>query len=494
MNRTVCMALWVLSSAAVALPAGASTVKGTLLYQKIPATSAGLDLSHPVESPAPQIHVEIRTPDQSKLLAEGHTDDQGSYALEIPEGSGPVVLRARSETEQIYVGSSADKVYVVATGAFDPASAPAQVLIGDENRLSGPFNILATLQRANRLLAQVDPSFHLSDIGLAVVWSPTSERTTFRRAENTIFLAGNRDNDSDEFDDSVILQTYGHYLLSRFSRNDSPGGSWNFREWLDPRLAWSSGWVCFFAQAVLGTPVFLDTYGPAGSKAFALDLEPDTLEGDIPGYCSVFTVSSALWDMFADTGSGSDHLGLGLGPIWRVLRDDFPQQVFVSFLTLVDGLLRSDPSLGSGVTAMLARRQIDYKVGVVPPVADPFPRPLTPGATVTGTVDSFTSKRTNLRDSADYYLIRKETDKPISLELTATGAAASGGPVTLVLQLYDAAGTAVGATSLLIRTGGQIQITKTVPAGTYVIGLLSYAQSRTDTIFGGASYELTADF
>src|SRR5262249_41179826 len=159
---------------------------------------------------------------------------------------------------------------------------------------------------------------------------------------------------------------------------ENRGGKHVLGERADPRLAWSEGWATFFAQAVLGTPVAIRTLGPG--KGWDLDLEEDAPEWDDPGYWSEVSVASALWDIFADTGSGSGHLGLGLKPIWKVFRDHLPEQAFHYLVTMADGLIQQDRHLDGGVTGVLANREIEYHFGVVPPVSVPFPRLISPGA------------------------------------------------------------------------------------------------------------------
>jgi hypothetical protein len=67
--------------------------------------------------------------------------------------------------------------------------------------------------------------------------------------------------DTDHFDDSVIIHEYGHFLESKYSRTDSPGGSHNGNMIIDPRLAWSEGFANFLPSAVTGSTYYIDTIG-----------------------------------------------------------------------------------------------------------------------------------------------------------------------------------------------------------------------------------------
>src|SRR5262245_27659817 len=85
------------------LPAHAVIVQGTLLYEKIPATTRGLVFSRATLVPAPQVTVELWTSDGKTLLRSGNTDDQGVYLFKIPGATGPARLIARSTTGQFTV-------------------------------------------------------------------------------------------------------------------------------------------------------------------------------------------------------------------------------------------------------------------------------------------------------------------------------------------------------------------------------------------------------
>jgi hypothetical protein len=488
--------VWMLLASALALPARAVTVEGTIQYEKIPATLHGLDLSHPIDVPAAQIRVELRDADDAtKVVARGVTDDGGVYQFDVPDNSGQVALYVFAQTGKIQVGDpDTGQLYVVSTGPFDPASAPAQFLIPDRGRRSGPFNILAAIQRANHALAEADPTIPVGNTQLTVFWSPSNhDGTYFDTSNDTAWVLGDRSEDSDEFDDSVLIHEYGHYVAHRYSRDDSPGGDHFFGDMLDPRLAWSEGWADFFAQSVLGAPVYVDTLGENGTDILAIDLSQEQAEGDTPGYWSEDTVGSALWAIFADPGTGSGHLGLGLKPIVDVLRNYFPKQTFVYLITLADGLVQSDANMNAGVTDVLARRNIDYHFGVAPPVTMPFPRLIQPSATVTGSVDSWTAQRDNLLNSADYYLFRKETDTPIDIQLKVTGSDRPS-QADLVLVLYNAQGFLVNAADAQHGVGSVEHLAGSLPAGTYVIGVWSFLPSRSGFRYGIARYELKADF
>lgn len=482
---------------AVSFSAHAATVEGRLLYEKIPATLNGLDLANPVPTPAPRVLVELRrSRDLGAVVAQGATTDEGRYRLDVPDDVGELVLVAHAVSGRIVVANPAsNRVWFYLSSAFDPARAPQELLIRDRDRLSGPFNILATIRRANRALLQIEPDLPLDEARIVIYWSPTNlVGTFFDVANNRAAILGDRGVDSDEFDDSVILHEYAHYLAKRFSRDDSPMGPHFLGEKLDPRLAWSEGWANFFAQAVLGRPYYIDTMGPDARDVLAFDLSREVTDGDTPGYWSEDTVGSFLWHCFAAPGAGSGSLGLGLEPIWRVLREYFPTRVFPYLLTLADGLILQNPALQSEITHLLAKRSIEYRYGVVPPVADPFPRLIEPGVPVTGRVASYVTQRWNLFDSAHYYKFRIETDRNVEIQLRLTRGGLAPGPADLVLAIYDERGERIAVVDEQRGEGSMERFARRLPSGRYVIGVESYLRSAWGVRFGQGSYELKANF
>lgn len=86
--------------------------------------------------------------------------------------------------------------------------------------------------------------------------------------------------DTDHFDNSVIIHEYGHFLDSKFSKSDSPGGSHNGNMIIDPRLAWSEGLCNFLPSAVTGATYYVDTMGtPNGTTRANIYLNLENFDG-----------------------------------------------------------------------------------------------------------------------------------------------------------------------------------------------------------------------
>ena len=179
-----------------------------------------------------------------------------------------------------------------------------------------------------------------------------------------------------------------------------------------------------------------------------------------------------------------------------MLREYVSHQPFPYLITMADALIQESPSWRDGITDVLARRQIEYHFGAVPPVPVPFPRLIASGVPVTGSVESLSSSRTNLLESADYYLVRKESDQPLHLHATLTGALM--GTPALELVLFDEQGAPIkGTNTLLYAVDSQAELALSLPPGRYVIGVLSYVTDRSlqsILAFTGGQYQLTAEY
>src|SRR5439155_313592 len=145
----------------------------------------------------------------------------------------------------------------------------------------------------------------------------------FNVANNTAYFLGDRNDDSDEFDDAVIVHEYAHLLAAKFSRDDSPGGPHVLGDMLDPRVAWSEGWANFFSSAVRNDPIWRDSYGLNGTRILRYDLEDNVPAGDKPGYWSEASVDTILWDFFGDHPDPADEVQLHypFSAIWNAFTD-----------------------------------------------------------------------------------------------------------------------------------------------------------------------------
>lgn len=234
-----------------------------------------------------------------------------------------------------------------------------QLLDSLETNNAGAFNILNQIIKSNTFLKTNTQACSLCSAPfvstkpafLEVYWKPglnpgdylggTSSNISFfihfiknSRTYYRIFILGGNNGlkdamvDTDEFDNSVIIHEYAHFITALFSKDSSPGGKHFGIESIDPRLAWSEGFANFFQAAVQDQAFYVDTVGQsklAISLERQLAFDRPTVIGE--GNYREFAIARFLWDIIdsgSDYSSGLDDDGYSGSPadfkwIWSLL-------------------------------------------------------------------------------------------------------------------------------------------------------------------------------
>jgi hypothetical protein len=367
------------SGAPAPAPSGGVEVSGTVAYEFVPpnANCQGLDFAstriRPIRAATVQLldggdaviatttsddggnyrfsGVDAGTDVRIRVLAELKRTGQPDWDVEVrdnvvdPAESAPPPLASRplyAISGSIFnTGSSGARRDLTATTGWDGASYP-----GD--RAAGPFAILDAIYTAMQLAVSVDPgaSFGPLDAYWSVNNTPAETSdvdagelgSSFFTAdpeldgvENpSLFLLGDADVDTDEFDDHVIVHEWGHYFETNFSRTDSIGGPHFVGDRLDARLAFGEGWATALAGIALDAPVYCDT-GPAGSSSgFGIGAE----EGfyDARGWYDEISVIRFIYDLWDQDDEGGDAGSIGFAPIYDVMTG--PQATSEAFTTV----------------------------------------------------------------------------------------------------------------------------------------------------------------
>jgi hypothetical protein len=438
-------------------------------------------------------------------VSVSETDGSGHFKAAIAPGADVtirVVSRLRSLDLRVEDNTRTDALYSVAAD-LDARISPPRILINDSSRVSGAFNILEVIQRGNETVSLADP--RSTPAPLTIFWSIRNTpragnvreglvgTTFFNYVNNTAYVLGDRAVDSDEFDDAVLLHEYAHMLAVRFSRDDSPGGPHGIGDMLDPRVAWSEGWANFFSAATRGDRIYRDSRGPGGSSILRFDLEENTPAIDHnPGYWSESSIHSLLWDLFDDAADPGDNVQYPLSSIWDAFTD-LRGDRFVYLPYFLERFLDRIPSSSEALQAMVQLRSINFQGAVRPSVTNPWPRLIDVGETVTGEVDSLSSRRSNLVQSS--HLMSFTTSggaMSIRLDIVGTGAANNPNANDLDLFLMNASGRIIERSDRGLNGQSEL-ISMILPAGTYAIEVRSY-YTRAETnsvVFNSGLYRLT---
>ncbi|MBE8221874.1 MAG: hypothetical protein HAW60_04005 [Bdellovibrionales bacterium] len=220
---------------------------------------------------------------------------------------------------------------------------------------SGAFNILDQIVESNLFLKQNVGSNFTNTTPLEVYWKSglnpgsyvdgeTAPAVSFFLKNNNhsrIFILGGMNgdtgvSDTDEFDNSVIIHEYSHFLLSTFSKDNSPGGRHSGVESIDPRLAWSEGFANFFQASVLNKSFYLDVVGAGGANLINLEKENGVDSPSINGEGNYreFSIARFFWDIVDSPSSDDDRHFEGYSNfklIWDVVSsENFKSEVATS--------------------------------------------------------------------------------------------------------------------------------------------------------------------
>jgi hypothetical protein len=462
------------------------TVSGTALYQKFDVTDSGLDLNHAVMFPIRNARVEVVDPSSQAVVSVSETDDRGQFKLAVPPIQNltvRVLSRIRSFALQVADNTNQGFLYTALATGVDGSSSSSGLLLVDTSRISGAFNILEVVQRANETVKSADPT--LPPIPVTIYWSTKNTNRSgnpalgligtseFNVSNGTAYILGDRNVDSDEYDDAVIAHEYAHMLAAKYSRDDSPGGPHSLGDMLDPRVSWSEGWANFFSSVVRSDPFWRDSMGPNGSQVLKYDLGDSTAAGDPhPGYWSEASVDTLLWALYK--GLDAHNVQYPFPAIWAAfaaLKND--RFVYVPYF--LDNFISNNPAATADVVGVAQSRSIFYQPGAVPSVTNPFPMPVNVGLMIgPDTIDSLTTKRTDLIMSSHFYTFTTTGGATtIRMDITNPGPGNNAAANDLDIFLYNANGQVIDKSD----SGGNGQperMADRLGAGAYVVEVRSY--------------------
>jgi hypothetical protein len=348
-------------------PPAAVTINGLAQYEFVPPNPVcqGLDFASTELRPIRAATVQLLDNGGAEL-ATTTTDDSGGFSFSGVDIDTDVRIRIRAELKR--QGSPGWDVDV-RDNVIDPddpnppalAARPLYAIISDFNtgsdptlertltartgwdgdsysgtRSAAPFAVLDAIYTAMQTILDVDPG--VSFPPLDAFWSISNGGTDgiddidtgefgvsfYSRDIDSLFLLGDANSDTEEFDSHVVVHEWGHYFEDVFSRSDSLGGAHFIGDQLDPRVAFGEGWATAFAGIALNDPVYCDTALP-GPGLQPQNLALGTEEGayDAQGWYDEVSVIRFIYDLW-DTTNGEDGLetdsgSIGFAPIYDTL-------------------------------------------------------------------------------------------------------------------------------------------------------------------------------
>lgn len=293
-------------------------VSGKARYELLTATGA--------RNTAPLSDVPFRVLDAANNeLGQGKVGHDGQYTLLFSSPAGganaQVMLEFLSSDERVSIvklgGNEPHMVRPVEP--WVPGDTPdkkADVLIKLDGP-SGPFHLFETLHQGVSFIAGKGYAMPAPTVA---EWSQGQQTgTRYEPGADRLYFNGHED-DPDEFDDSVILHEFGHRVMAKLSRDDSPGGDHNMLNQSTPSLAWSEGFATYLAQRTMGTPRYNDK---SKGGVFQFDLKPldsgvslGTSDGTDKGMLCEATVAGLLWYLQDDVSAPEYDFVAGKESSW----------------------------------------------------------------------------------------------------------------------------------------------------------------------------------
>ena len=346
------------------------TLSGQVTYDHIPHKVTGFSLDYDAISKAPARGVRVVLLDaHNNAVAQSATDEQGQYEFQIDAGKS-VKVQVRAQLEQAgqwdvsITDNTLGNAFYVLEGDLSSSGSQARqtrnlhapsgwsgaAYTGE--RAAAPFAILGTIYEAIKIVQEVDPDAVFPEMEYR--WSPDNKpvignlalgqigTSGFHKDQNAVYLLGDADRDTDEYDPHVILHEWGHYFEHNLARMDSMGGPHSHSEKLDPRLAFSEGFGNGIAAIITGDPEYKDSLGAGQEGGFEIDFE--NYNSSRSGWYNEGSIAAILYDVFDADMDGNDRVSAGFGPIYKAMTNSQLRHadVFTTIFSFSHALLLQD--------------------------------------------------------------------------------------------------------------------------------------------------------
>jgi hypothetical protein len=341
------------------------TLSGTVTFDRVPVADIGgvsqLDYANTESAPARDVTIEVMN--GSNVVATTETDDQGAYSLSVASNEN-IFVRARAEMSRVGTpgwdvivtdNTQSDGVYVLDSDTFllgpDGATRDLHAASGwggssyASTRSAAPFAILDTVYDAMQFVLANASGLVFPD--LQMHWSPNNIPSVSASGPDVssgqigssvyvsgdgIYVLGAQDQDTDEYDRSVISQLWAQFLADSFGRDDSVAGPHAPGDQLDMRVAFRDGWANAVSAMITGDPIYRDTQGPQQGQGFSFNVEgePASNPNPNPGWFSERSIHELIYNLYdsnanfvPDGSATQDNVALGFGPLFDALTGPF---------------------------------------------------------------------------------------------------------------------------------------------------------------------------
>jgi hypothetical protein len=315
------------------------SISGRVTYDYVPHTLNGLNYAATAARPGRGLLVELLD-DTDQIVATSLTDTDGKYSFSATRNKLVKVrvkaqlLRTQSPDWNFKVtdNTNNNNLYsmvgnlTAATEANAMRNLHAASGWSDSGyttaRVAAPFAILDSIYVG---IERIQAAGNSADFpSLELRWSSKNKAaegdktlgeigTSFFDGD-AIYILGDENNDTDEYDRHVILHEWGHYVEAGFARSDSIGGDHAHDDKLDMRVAMSEGFANAFAAMMLDDANYRDSSGQSQADGFFNDVSRKN--NSVRGWYSEASVQSIIYNFYT---SNSGKVARDFADIFQVI-------------------------------------------------------------------------------------------------------------------------------------------------------------------------------
>jgi len=370
----------------VAVPTDGVKITGSVTFDRVPVKvetygMIKLDYNNIQKVAAKNILVKAIS-ESGESLYETTTDKNGIYNLYVPENTNVKVrvyarMLKEGKWDVAVVDNTAQKaMYVIEGRLHNSGTSTTRRNLHAASGWGGygytgardaaPFAILDSINLVMQKVLDSKPEATFPQ--LTVNWSVNNVAaggdqslgqivTSNYDGNNNLWILGDANSDTDEYDDHIIIHEWGHFFEDKFSRSDSIGGPHSAGDALDIRVAFGEGWGNALSAIATDDPIYFDTAGHNQSSGWFMDIENASHSN--PGWFSEASIQRILYDLYDANDDGSDNLSLGFKPIFDAMVDkEKNTPAFTSLFSFIHALKSENSRHSHKIDQIVASEQI----------------------------------------------------------------------------------------------------------------------------------------